>query len=154
LLLFGCVQTSSTPENAKLILVASLGDQSLELFEDISQMKKKTIIVSQDEKLRHALEFLLNTEPSVWITGSIQSYTGLLAVANVTCPDLVLMDWDVSDQSGTEVIAALQQINPETRTIVFSHAKTEQAARSAGADICITKGSSPDEILKNFRALW
>jgi len=117
-------------------------------------MKKKTFIVSQDEKLRHALEFLFITEPSVRIAGSMQSYSSLLAVATLSPPDLVLLDWDVSDQRGAEVIKSLRQINPEIKTIVLSHPKFEQDARSAGVDVCITKGSPPEIILKNYRALW
>jgi DNA-binding NarL/FixJ family response regulator len=117
-------------------------------------MRKKTIIVSQDEKLRHALEFLLNTEPSVRITGSIRSYTGLLAVAEVLPPDIVFIDWDVADKPASDVIDALHHINPETKTVVFSHPWSEQSVRSAGADICIIKGSPPDLILKNYRTLW
>ena len=116
-------------------------------------MQKKTIIVSQDDKLRHALEFLLNTEPRALIAASIRDRAGLLALAKTILPDLVFLDWDVPDQRDAEVIKALHHINPKTKTIVLSHPKTEQAAHSAGADVCIIKGSSPEIILKTFRAL-
>ena len=94
-------------------------------------MKKKTIIVSQDDKLRQALEFLLNTEPSVLIAGSIRNFCGLLAMAKAVPLDLVFLDWDVSDIPGTDAINTLHHINPAARTIILSDPKSERAARWA-----------------------
>lgn len=117
-------------------------------------MKKKTLIASQDDRLRHALEFLFTTESEALISGSSNNSSGLLALAKATKPDLVLFDWDLADQSAPDLIAALQEINPATKTIVFSNLEMAPNVRLAGADVCITKGSQPDTILKNFRALF
>jgi DNA-binding NarL/FixJ family response regulator len=117
-------------------------------------MKKKTIIASRDDRLRHALEFLLATEPEAQITGSSNDSNGLLALAQAILPDLVLLDWDLANQPGTDLIGDLRHIHPATKTMVFSSLDMAPKVFSAGADVCIPKGSLPDAILKNFRALF
>lgn len=117
-------------------------------------MKRKTLIASHDEKLRRALEFLFRTEPDAQIAGSIDNVAGLLALAETVQPDLVLLDWEIPDKPGAELIAALQCINPGTKTMVFSKSEFEPQVRLAGANICITKDSPPNLILESYRALF
>ena len=118
------------------------------------RMKKKTIIASQDDRLRNALEFLLATEPEAQIAGSSNNLGGLLALAQATLPDLVMLDWDLTNQPETDLLADLRQIHPATKTMVFSSHEMAPQVFSAGADVCIPKGSLPDTILKNFRELF
>ena len=118
-------------------------------------MQKKTIIASQDERLRHALEFLFNSEPEALVAGSSKSSMELLDLARHTKPDLVLLDWDLTPTNpGQDLIAALRKINPKTKTIVLSSLGSVMKACASGADVCIAKGSQPDAILKNFRTLF
>ena len=117
-------------------------------------MKRKTIIASRDDRLRHALEFLLATEPDAQVAGSSNNSSGLLALAQVTRPDLVMLDWDLVSQLDTNLLADLRQIHPATKTMVFSSQEMAPQVFSAGADVCIPKGSLPDMILKNFRELF
>jgi DNA-binding NarL/FixJ family response regulator len=116
--------------------------------------KKKTLIASHDDKLRQALEFLLNNEPGAEISGSVNNTAGLIALTITLKPDLIFLDWDIPDKPSAELITALQTINPATKTIILSKSASESDARSAGADRCITKGSSPEVILENYRALF
>jgi DNA-binding NarL/FixJ family response regulator len=75
-------------------------------------------------------------------------------LAEVTCPDLVLLDFDLPDFLEGDLISELHHINPQVKTIVFSELNAERTACSAGADVCITKGSSPEVILESFRLLF
>jgi DNA-binding NarL/FixJ family response regulator len=117
-------------------------------------VKTKTVIASKDIKLRQALEFLFNSEPKANITGSIGDSCGLLAIVRATCPDLILLDWGLPDKPGAELLIDLRRINPKTKTIILSSPETEKEAISAGADICIVKGTSPETILETFRGLY
>jgi DNA-binding NarL/FixJ family response regulator len=117
-------------------------------------MKKKMLIAFHDDRLRQALSFLFGAEPRAQIAGSSNDSAGLLALAQVTSPDLILMDWDLASSPESDLITELRHINPEVKTIVFSEPKSERVARSGGADVCITKGSSPDVIIENFRMLF
>ena len=117
-------------------------------------MKKKTLIASRDDRLRHALEFLMATEPEAQIAGSSSNSSGLLALAQATLPDLVMLDWDLVNQPDTNLLADLRQINPATKMMVFSNLEMTPQVFLAGADVCIPKGSLPDAILKNFRELF
>jgi len=96
----------------------------------------------------------VTTEPEAQISGSSNNSTGLLALAQVTKPDFVLLDWDLADRTAGDLIAVLHEINPSIKTMVFSNLEKISNARSAGADVCISKGSQPDIILKNFRHLF
>jgi len=116
-------------------------------------VKKKTLIASHDDKLRQALEFLLNNEPGVEIAGSVNNTAGLIALTITLKPDLIFLDWDIPDKPSAELITALRTINPDTKTIVLSDSTSEPDVLSAGAERCVIKGSSPDVILENIRAL-
>ena len=117
-------------------------------------MKKKTLIASHDDRLRQALSFLFSAEPSAQIAVSSNDSEGLLALAEVTSPDLFLLDLALADTPGDDLISELRQINPEIKMIVFSEPNLEYMARALDADVCITKGSSPEAILENFRLLF
>jgi DNA-binding NarL/FixJ family response regulator len=115
---------------------------------------KKTIIASQDLRLQEALEFLFETEPSALIAGTSNTAADLLVQTQATKPDLILLDWDLNGQMGTDLLTDLHRINPTVKTIVFSNTGAEPKVRSTGVDVCIAKGSLPDAILKNFRRLF
>ena len=117
-------------------------------------VKKKAIIASQDMRLQKALEFLFTTEPRVFVAGLSESVAGLLALTQITMPDLVLLDWDLNEQSSSNLLNDLRQINPSVKTIVFSNSLTGLKSRFAGKDVWITKGTQPDAILKNFNRLF
>ncbi|HBX69962.1 MAG TPA: hypothetical protein DEH25_11455 [Chloroflexi bacterium] len=117
-------------------------------------MKKKIIIASHDDRLRQALEFLFAAESDVQISGSSSNLKGLLALTQATLPDLVLLDWDLSDSSAPGVVADLKQINPAMKTIVFCTLAMAPKIQATGADEFITKGSQPDAILKKFHSLF
>jgi DNA-binding NarL/FixJ family response regulator len=116
-------------------------------------VKKKTLIASHEDKLRQALEFMLNNEPGAEIAGSVNNTAGLIALTITIKPDLIFLDWDIPDKPSAELITALRTINPDTKTIVLCNSASESDAQSAGADRIVIKGSSPDVILENYRAL-
>ena len=105
-------------------------------------------------RLQKALEFLFTTEPRVFVAGLSESVAGLLALTQITMPDLVLLDWDLNEQSSSNLLNDLRQINPSVKTIVFSNSLTGLKSRFAGKDVWITKGTQPDAILKNFNRLF
>jgi DNA-binding NarL/FixJ family response regulator len=115
---------------------------------------KKTLIASKDASLRHALEFLFNTEPNARVTGSISNSVGLLALAQVMAPDLVLLDWGLTEEPIDELLDALRKINPAVKTIVISNPAAEKKALGAGADACVSKSHPPEALLEAFHSLW
>jgi DNA-binding NarL/FixJ family response regulator len=81
--------------------------------------------------------------------------SGLAAVAREQ-PDVVVLDLELPDRNGVELIADLKARAPRVRVVVFTAYAGEErvaAAVSAGADSYVLKGASGDELIATVRAV-
>ena len=110
------------------------------------------VLASQEQDLRLALEMLFREQPGVYVVGTASHADALLALIQSTCPDLVLLDWDLPGQSLAEVLAQVQNVDCIPKVIVLSEdAEAREAALAAGADAFVVKGDPPKQILVAFR---
>jgi two-component system, NtrC family, response regulator AtoC len=112
-----------------------------------------TILIIDDEpSLVSSLTFALEEE-GYKVFGAATGEAGLQAAIDLQ-PDLVLLDLRLPDQSGLDVLAALQRENGEPQVIMVSaHGDTRAAVRAVklGAADYLTKPFDLDDLLHTIR---
>jgi DNA-binding NarL/FixJ family response regulator len=113
------------------------------------------ILIADDQPtVRSALRLLLEQEPGLSVVGESADAQDLLEQATATCPDLVLLDWELpAIQSQSRLIVTLHTLCPQLRVVVLSgRPETRDAALTAGADAFVSKGDPPKSLLAVLRA--
>lgn len=130
---------------------------------------KRVYLADARTEERSALRLML-LDLDMQVVGEAADWTAALAQAPATRPDIVLVDWDLvargagaahstnpSASSGVasgQALAELRVACPTAIVIVLiSHLDArQQAARSAGADVFISKSEMPDRVAERLRA--
>ncbi len=108
----------------------------------------RILIADRQHKVRFALRVLLERQPGYEVMGEATNAQGLLDQAEVACPDVVLLSWELSDSTGTDLLPALREICPDLIVIALSgRLGVCQAALDAGADAFVSKGNPPEKLL-------
>lgn len=111
------------------------------------------ILIADDQpKVRFALRVALEQQPGFKTIGEASDADDLLAQAQVVCPDLAIIDWELPALPISDLIHALHQRCRTVRVIVLSgRAETRELALAAGANMFVCKGDSPDELLNAIK---
>ncbi|MBI3941822.1 MAG: response regulator transcription factor [Chloroflexi bacterium] len=115
------------------------------------------ILVADDHPVvRDGLIAVLNTQPDFQVVG--EAGTGLAALEKAIAlqPDVILLDLEMPELNGAEVIHRLRQSNPAVRAIVFTAFDTDErilGAVQAGAQGYLLKGAPRDEIFRAIRVV-
>jgi DNA-binding NarL/FixJ family response regulator len=108
----------------------------------------RILVADNQPKVRFALRVLLGRQPGLTIVEEASDAVEALTEAMNTCPDVVLLAWDLSGRQELGLIPALRRICPAVEIIVLSgRAETRQAALEAGADAFVSKGDPPEQLL-------
>jgi DNA-binding NarL/FixJ family response regulator len=79
------------------------------------------ILLADDQpKVRFALRALLELEPGVRVVGEAVDVEELLARTEATCPDLVLLDWELPGLAAEGSLSALRGVCPGVSVIALS----------------------------------
>jgi len=115
-------------------------------------MTRVYLAAAQREE-RSAFRILL-LDLEMQVVGEAADWSGLLAQAPATHPEIVLVDWDLFGKGSDPDLAELRVACVEAVIIVLvSHLDArQQAALSAGADAFISKGETPDRVVEHLRA--
>jgi DNA-binding NarL/FixJ family response regulator len=106
------------------------------------------LLASAQSDQRFALEVLLREQPGLAVTGTATGSEGLLALAQSTCPDLVLVNWDLPGRPMADVLAVVCALDCRPQIIVLGRdARDRQAVLAAGADAYVLQGDAPDQLL-------
>ncbi len=110
------------------------------------------LLATKHPDLRLSIELLLSQEPGVSIVGSASETEGLLALIKSTNPDIVIVDWDLPGRPVAKLLSKKSISRDRTRFIVLcTRPEMKNQARQAGADVCLVKGDTPDELLTVFQ---
>jgi two-component system NarL family response regulator len=91
----------------------------------------------------------------IQVVGAVGCAADALLLVGRTHPDVAVVDLELPDANGEELIAALRRIEPAPYVVVFSaYAGEERVERafSAGAMSYVRKGTPSDELLAVVRA--
>ncbi len=112
------------------------------------------ILIADDQyDVRSALRLLLEHEGGMRVIGEVAEIRGLIELAPLICPDLVLLDWELPG-SGGSTISLLRSHCPQLQVIVLSgRPEMREQALRAGADAFVCKGDSPEKLVTSLRAM-
>jgi DNA-binding NarL/FixJ family response regulator len=115
------------------------------------------ILVADDHPVvRDGLVAILSTQPDFEVVG--EAGTGLEAVERAVTlqPDVMLLDLEMPEMDGVEVLRRLSQTDPAVRVIVFTAFDTDErilGAVQAGAQGYLLKGAPRKELFDAVRVV-
>jgi DNA-binding NarL/FixJ family response regulator len=113
------------------------------------------ILVADDHPIvRDGLVAILSTQPDFEVVGEAGTGTEAVERALAFQPDVMLLDLEMPELDGVEVLRRLSQINPNIRVIVFTAFDTDErilGAVQAGAQGYLLKGAPRKELFEAVR---
>jgi DNA-binding NarL/FixJ family response regulator len=114
-------------------------------FED---MPMRIVVADEQPKVRFALRVLLGSKDGCEVVGEIESADDLLALAEESYPDLILLGWELPGLNAVGTLGALREICPSATVIALSGwPEARKDALAAGADIFVSKADPPERLL-------
>ena len=108
----------------------------------------RILLAEHHSQVLEALKTLLKVKTDYTLVGEAIDAESLLDQAQEISPDLVLFAWDLPGRPSTEIIAALNALDPRPKVVVISgQLDVEEIARNAGADVFVSKGDPPYKLL-------
>jgi DNA-binding NarL/FixJ family response regulator len=119
------------------------------------ELKEVRILLADDqERIRYGLRALLRQQPRWKVVGEAENGRDLLALAEVLNPNLVLLDWNLPDMSGKEVMISLRRIFKDLPVIVLSgQIEAKNAALEAGANAFFCKVNPPNYLVHTIQSV-
>lgn len=115
------------------------------------------IIVADDHPIvRDGLVAVLQTQPDFEVVGQARSGREALEVIEQSNPDVLLLDLEMPEMDGLEVLHRLQDRVGAPHTIIFTAFDTDErivGAVQAGAQGYLLKGAPRDEIFRAVRVV-
>ncbi len=117
---------------------------------------QQTILIIDDHPLfRKGLMQLIQSAQEFDIVGEASGGKDGIALAHTLQPDMILLDLNMKDMSGIDVLKILKATDLDSRIIMLTvsdHAEDVVAALRAGADGYLLKDMEPEDLLANIRA--
>jgi len=108
----------------------------------------RILIADTQPKVRFALRVLLERQPGLELVGDVVDAEALLARMETTCPDTVLLDWELPGMAMDALIPALRNIRSGLIIIALSGRwEACRTSMAAGVDAFVSKSSPPEQLL-------
>lgn len=106
------------------------------------------LIADEVPAVQAALRVLLEQQPGIEVVGEATDAEELLAQAESTRPDVVLLGWDLQARATADLLSALRRLCPASYVIALgSRPDARQTALDAGADAFVSKADPPERLL-------
>lgn len=108
----------------------------------------KILVVDDDRAMTSLLKTLLEMESPEFEVTTAPMGTQAIDMAHANPPDLIMVDYNLKDMQGTELISYFRQQAEFARTpiLMASGMNVEQEAYSAGANLFLLKPFEPSQI--------
>ena len=111
----------------------------------------QSILIVDDHPLfRKGVIQLIQAEPAFRFVGEAASGKEGLQLAHTLQPDMILLDLNMKDMNGIEVLKSLKDADLDARVIMLTvsdHAEDLMAALQAGADGYLLKDMEPEDLM-------
>lgn len=112
----------------------------------------RVLLADDQPEVRSALRLLLEQEPGLTVVAEVAEALELSALVKETCPDMVLLDWELPGQPSADILLTLRSFCPSMTVVVLSvRPEARSAALLAGADAFVSKGDPPEQLLVTVR---
>jgi DNA-binding NarL/FixJ family response regulator len=114
-------------------------------------MWMRVLLADDQPRVRFALRVLLEQQPGLTVVGEADDANDLLAQAEATHPDLVLLAWELPGLAAAGSLPALRTACPGLLVIALSgRPAARRSAIAAGADAFVSKADPPEQLLKTI----
>ena len=108
----------------------------------------RILVADQQSKIRSALRTLLEVEPNQRVVGEATNVDSLVTMIDENHPDLVLLDWEMTQKQDTDTLMALRKLLPGIKVIALSgNPEVGSLALEAGADAFVCMCDPVDRLL-------
>jgi len=116
----------------------------------MSEEKRIRILIADAQvKVRSALRLALAQQPGIHILGEAMDATGVMDWVKATCPDVILLDWELPGRAAVDLSSELRRRCPGLAIVALSaRAEAAQAAAQAGVDAFVSKVDPPERLLR------
>ncbi len=114
----------------------------------------KILIADDHPIVRSGLKQMLIKEPGLVVEGEAENARELIALVRKRAWDIVVLDINLPDRSGMDVLIQLKKEFPKLPVLILSvHPEEQYAVRAlkSGAAGCLSKHSAPVELVKAIR---
>lgn len=115
------------------------------------------ILVADDHPIvREGLVAILETQPDFDVVGEAANGGEAVRLATALAPDILLLDLEMPELDGVEVLRRVRVQCPSTRVLIFTAFDTDErilAAVRAGASGYLLKGAPRQDIFRAIRVL-
>lgn len=112
----------------------------------------RILIADQQSKVRFALRVLLQNQQGYPVVGDAESAQELLTRIEYLSPDVLLLDSSLPGLPLPDLVQAVQQLSPQTRTMIMGTNPDIQAdLPSLGIEDYVSKNEAPTHLLETLR---
>jgi DNA-binding NarL/FixJ family response regulator len=114
----------------------------------------RLLLVDDQPAVRRGLKMRFALEPDLEVAGEAGNVTEAISLACTLRPDVVLMDFEMSDTDGVAATEALHAAAPESAVVILTlrdDVATQERARSAGAAAFVAKHQTEETLLAAIR---
>lgn len=108
----------------------------------------RILLADGRSKVRFALRVLLEQRSGLIVVSEIDDAENLLSQIEATNPDVILLDWELPNLGGFEVLELIRQRYPDLKIVALSgDPEARKSSREAGVDTFVAKTEPPDRLL-------
>ena len=108
----------------------------------------RVLIADDQADVLNALRVLLEQQEMHFVIDEAEDADGLFLKLEKTKPDLLLLDWELSNRDMADVIPRIRELAEDIRIIAMSvDPEAESQAKAAGVDAYVSKGDSSEPLL-------
>jgi RNA polymerase sigma factor (sigma-70 family) len=123
---------------------------------NVTKEPTRVLIVEDHQVVAEGLAALINDQDDMRVVGHAGSVSDSIAKAAELKPDLVLVDFRLTDGTGADAAAGIRQLRPETRLIFLTREDSDAArfaALESGASAFIHKSRAAQEVVDAIRTV-
>lgn len=122
----------------------------------MSEKKTRVLIVEDHQVVAEGLAALINDQRDMTVVGHAGSVADSIARTVELKPDLVVVDFRLTDGTGADAATAIRQVRPETKLIFLTREDSDAArfaALESGASAFIHKSRAAQEVVEAIRVV-
>ena len=119
-------------------------------------MKITAMVVDDHKMIREGLKQLIEFDGEIEVIAEASSGRECLKVLETVTPDVILLDINMPDMSGIDVLKELKKINKHLRVLMLTvHSKVEYLIKAVdiGVEGYVLKDSDSSELIKAIKEI-
>src|SRR6202022_1973605 len=112
----------------------------------VPEMPARILLVDDHASVRRGVRSLFTNNDSFEVCGEAENGTDAIRMVSDLSPDVVILDLTMPGMTGFQTAAKIRQIAPSIRIIFFTIHDIPSSAWWVGADACVSKASTLEEL--------